>query len=131
MNSNKIGTSEDPMTAEYFRIWSQKKAIKDKALEYINQFSSSRIDNPESFKELAITLCAVEKLLDDDIAAAEAKNKSNSSANSMKRAWIKWTIDRKYKFETVKLTQADYNDFSGAVKVFVLVLIYLFCLMEI
>ena len=111
--------SDDSIAAEKFRIWSQKKAVKDKALEYINQFSSSRVDNPQSFKELAITLCAVEKLLDDDMAAAEAKNSSSISRdNSMKSVWIKWTIDRKYKFDKVKLTQADYNEFSGAVKVF-------------
>ena len=99
----------DPLAAEKFRVWSQRKSVRDKALDLIGQLSSSRVDDADKFKELAISFCAVDKMLGDDGDSADKKN-------SMKSSWLKWTIDRKYKFDRVQLTSQDYKDFSGAVK---------------
>ena len=107
--------------AENFRIWSQKKAVRDKALELIPQFSSTRIDDPDKFKEFAISLCAVDKLLEDSSGDDDPNNISSAKEPkkdlSIKSVWVKWTIDNKYKFDRIKLSDSEYKDFSGATKV--------------
>ena len=36
----------------------------------------------------------------------------------MKSTWLQWTIENKYKFERVQLSDAEVMEFSGAVKEF-------------
>ena len=108
----------DDRNSEKFRAWSQRKAVRDKALNLIGQLSNSRTDNAEKFREATISMCAVDKVLKDATSVSGEENKKPGSAKeaTMKSVWLKWSIEHKYKFSTVQLTDEEYRGFSGAVK---------------
>lgn len=106
-----MASAEDQIAAEKYKRWSQKKDIRNKAIEILGQLASDRLDDIEKFRELTISICAVDKILLDGSDDPEQDKK-----NSMKGVWLKWTIDNKYKFDRVRLTGEDYRGFSGAVR---------------
>ena len=97
--------AEDPVAAEKFRAWSQKKAVRDKALKLISQMESNRVDDESNFKEVTISMCAVDKILKDATSVSGEENKKPGSVKeaTLQSGWLKWSIEHKAKFRTAKL----------------------------
>ena len=102
---------EDQISTEKYRQWSQKNDLRKKALDILGQLANDRLDDAEKFREMTISLLAVDKIMKDGSTDPEQDKK-----NSMKGVWLKWTIDNKYKLDRVRLTDDDYRGFSGAVR---------------
>ena len=65
-------------------------------------------------KEVTISMCAVDKILKDSTGLSGEENKKPGSVKeaTMKSVWLKWSIERKYKFGTVQLSDEEYRGFS-------------------
>eukprot|EP01038_Epipyxis_sp_PR26KG_P011939 gene11939-15981_t len=103
-----------------FKSWLQNKALRDKALEYLAQLDPHRAVEEESLVEVAISLCAVDRMLGTDDNNSEVGGAPDSTKKStkktMKSIWTKWTIDHHHTFENITLSTEEYDSFSGAVK---------------
>lgn len=108
---------EEQIAADKYRQWTQKNDLRKKALDILSQLANDRLDDAEKFREMTISLLAVDKIMKDGSTDPEQDKK-----NSMKGVWLKWTIENKYKFDRVRLTDDDYRGFSGAVRSVVLIL---------
>ena len=108
-----------------FDLWVQKKSIRDKSLDLLSKLEKHRASEDKSCFELTIALRAAERL----VTTAESENRENDEEqeqrtksnadrkNALKIAWLK-VVQDEHHFTDVVLTDAEYDEFSGAVKEF-------------
>ncbi len=73
------GTDHDALLAKKrdarYREWLQNKALRDKTIELLSQLDSSRSEHFEKLRESAISIAAVERILDScKVPTAGSKN---------------------------------------------------------
>mmetsp|Transcript_41699 Transcript_41699/g.72365 ORF Transcript_41699/g.72365 Transcript_41699/m.72365 type:complete len:242 (+) Transcript_41699:32-757(+) len=108
-----------------FKAWLQNKALKDKAFEFLGKLNSQRAIEEESLIEVAISLCAVDRLLGGDEdkkgpnegMGEEKKDLGTSAKKTLKSAWFRWAMEY-HAFNMIHLSDADVAGLSGGVREF-------------
>ena len=109
-----------------FKRWLQNKTLRDKTFDYLEQLDNERAKERESLKDVAVSLCAVDRLLGTDDAPSyggggegnnendatnEAapkndKNKPPATQKTMRGAWTKWAMEH-HTFDNVPISKAE------------------------
>ena len=120
-----------------YKQWLQLKTFRDKGIELLLKLDKKRGEEDESLKEVAIAMCAIERVLGDNEpnninapesvseqqpsivakSTADQQKKKIDKGKSMKSIWLKWTIES-HTFSNIRLSLSEYKAFSGAVKEF-------------
>ena len=95
--------AEDPIAAEKFKAWSRRKAVRDRGLNLIGQLSSNRLGDETKFKDATISMCAVDKLLQDSAGDFGEENRKPATVKeaTIKSTWLKWTTRKQETSSTV------------------------------
>eukprot|EP01041_Mallomonas_annulata_P011918 gene11918-24966_t len=110
-----------------YKEWLMLKELRDKGLELFGKLDASRAADYEKLNEVAITMCAIDRLLGNDDPSGN-KKKSDSDRNqeatgderkkptiTMKNSWLRWVTEH-HNFEHVQLSAEDVAPLSGGVK---------------
>lgn len=109
-----------------FKKWLQNKTLRDKTFDYLEQLDNERAKERESLKQVAVSLCAIDRLLgtddapsrggggdgnDENDATNEAapkndKNKPPATQKTMRGAWTKWAMEH-HTFDNVPISSAE------------------------
>jgi len=118
-----------------FKKWLQNKTLRDKALEYLGKLDVARAESEESLRDVAVSLCAIDRLLGTDeggggrggdhdendggnaqeVAGGKKNDSGPPAQKSMRSAWFKWTTEH-HSYSNVKLTASDVAGLSGGIK---------------
>lgn len=84
--TSKSTPSNDILAAERdakFKVWLQNKTLRDKAFEYLGKLDKDRAKSEESCKQVAVSLCAIDRLLGED---GEVGANNENDADNMRGA---------------------------------------------
>ena len=114
-----------------FKEWLQNKSVRDRAVEMLGNLDTSRSENDDELKEVAIALCAVDRILNntndtlkninennenqliDNIGPKKTSTTTSNIQKPLRNYWMKWAMEN-HTCNNVILSDNDVKLLSAA-----------------